>query len=87
MDVDDLTGTGAGGLHLATMGGVWQAVTYGSSGCGPQGGALAIDPHLPRRWRQADVRLRFQGQRVRVRVGDDRIAVDCRQALTLRLGS
>ena len=29
LDLDDLTGTTAGGLHLATMGGVWQALAYG----------------------------------------------------------
>jgi trehalose/maltose hydrolase-like predicted phosphorylase len=30
LDLDDLTGTSAGGLHVATMGGVWQALATGS---------------------------------------------------------
>ena len=29
LDLDDLTGTTAGGLHMATMGGVWQALVDG----------------------------------------------------------
>jgi trehalose/maltose hydrolase-like predicted phosphorylase len=32
LDLDDLTGTTAGGLHLATMGGVWQALAFGFLG-------------------------------------------------------
>ena len=32
IDLDDLTGTTAGGLHLATMGGVWQALAFGFAG-------------------------------------------------------
>ena len=32
IDVDDLTGTTAGGVHLATMGGVWQALVFGFAG-------------------------------------------------------
>jgi len=35
LDLDDLTATTAGGLHLATMGGVWQALTMGFAGVRP----------------------------------------------------
>ena len=35
LDLDDLTGTTAGGLHLATMGGLWQALAYGFAGSVP----------------------------------------------------
>jgi trehalose/maltose hydrolase-like predicted phosphorylase len=86
MDLDDLTGTTAGGLHIATMGGVWQAVTYGFVGLRPTGdGALAIDPRLPEDWRQVEVRVRFHGHPVRVRVRHDRIEVDCRQPVRVRV--
>ena len=35
LDLDDLTGTTSGGLHLATMGGLWQALAYGFCGLRP----------------------------------------------------
>jgi trehalose/maltose hydrolase-like predicted phosphorylase len=44
LDLDDLTGTGAGGLHVATMGGVWQALASGFLGLRPSGDALGLDP-------------------------------------------
>ncbi len=49
LDLDDLTGTTAGGLHLATMGGVWQALAFGFLGISPdrsKGGALYL-PSIP----------------------------------------
>ena len=42
LDLDDRTGTTAGGLHMATMGGVWQALAYGFLG-------LRADGRCPRR--------------------------------------
>ena len=36
MDLDDLTGSTAGGLHLATMGGLWQALAFGFAGLRPR---------------------------------------------------
>ena len=36
MDLDDLTGSTAGGLHLATMGGLWQALAFGFGGIRPR---------------------------------------------------
>ena len=39
IDLDDLTGTTASGLHLATMGGLWQALVMGFAGRGARGGS------------------------------------------------
>ena len=50
LDLDDLTGTTASGLHLATMGGLWQALAYGFLGLRPASDALGIDPCLPAKW-------------------------------------
>ena len=50
IDLDDLTGTTAGGLHLATMGGLWQAFAFGFAGLRPRGGVLHLDPRLPPAW-------------------------------------
>lgn len=67
LDLDDLTGTTAGGLHLATMGGVWQALTFGFLGLRPTKRGLLLDPKLPSTWQALEVSVRFHGTAVRVR--------------------
>jgi trehalose/maltose hydrolase-like predicted phosphorylase len=67
IDLDDLTGTTAGGLHIATMGALWQAFVFGFAGVRPRGGRLTVDPWLPESWSALEIRVRFRGARVRVR--------------------
>jgi trehalose/maltose hydrolase-like predicted phosphorylase len=76
LDLDDLTGTSAGGLHVATMGGVWQALASGFLGLRPAGDTLEADPQLPVSWTAVELRLRYRGRRVRVRATADGVEVD-----------
>ncbi len=85
LDLDDLTGTTAGGLHLATMGGVWQALAYGFLGLRPRLHLLDIDPCLPSAWQALGLRLRFEGAPVAVRAERDSVAVACTEPLVLRV--
>ena len=68
LDLDDLTGSTAGGLHLATMGGLWQALVHGFAGVRPRDGRLHVDPRLPREWNALELSLRFRGRPLRLRV-------------------
>jgi trehalose/maltose hydrolase-like predicted phosphorylase len=81
IDVDDLTGTTAGGVHLATMGGVWHALVFGFAGARASTGGLDLDPHLPEAWDALEVRLKFHGYSVRVRFEHDSIAIDADPAV------
>ncbi len=67
LDLDNLTGTTAWGLHLATFGGVWQALVHGFAGVRTQGSGLVIDPHIPTRWGELRIRLQHRGRRLEVR--------------------
>lgn len=69
IDFDDLTDTTAGGLHLAAMGSVWQAVVFGFLGVRPGAAALELDPHIPADWSALEMRLQHHGRRVEVRAG------------------
>jgi trehalose/maltose hydrolase-like predicted phosphorylase len=71
MDLDDLTGSTAGGLHLATMGGLWQALATGFAGIRPRGDRLLVDPRLPPEWSALELALCFRGDPLRLRVGRD----------------
>lgn len=68
IDLDDLTDTTAGGLHLATMGSLWQALAFGFAGLHPRDGRLVIDPRLPHDWAALEITVRFRGSRLRVRI-------------------
>lgn len=86
LDLGDVTGTTAGGLHLATMGGVWQALAYGFLGLRPGEGALRIDPCLPSAWAALELRFRFRGQAVGVRAEPDRVTVSCTEPFDVGIG-
>jgi trehalose/maltose hydrolase-like predicted phosphorylase len=85
LDLDDVTGTTAGGVHLATMGGLWQALAYGFLGLRPSGETLNIDPCLPVAWQALGLRLRFRGRRIRVRADHRSVRVDCDEAVSVRI--
>ena len=75
LDLDDLTGSTAGGLHLATMGGLWQALAFGFGGVRPRGERLLVDPHLPTEWHALELALRFRGRPLRLRIDREGIGV------------
>ena len=68
LDLDDRNGTASDGLHIQTMGGLWQALVMGFGGIRPQGDGLAVDPRLPPQWQRLEVPVAFRGRRVRVTV-------------------
>ena len=71
IDLDDLGGVTAAGLHVAAMGSVWRALAYGFGGLRPIGDALAIGPVMTPGCDALELRVRFRGSRVRVRVHPD----------------
>ena len=54
------------GVHIATQGGVWQAVVLGFAGVAPRADGLRLDPHLPPGWSALAFAAQWQGRRVRV---------------------
>jgi trehalose/maltose hydrolase-like predicted phosphorylase len=85
LDLDDLVGSTARGLHVANLGGNWQALAHGFLGLHPGSRALALDPRLPPAWRSVELCLRYHGRRVRLRAGSGHIdlAVDGPVAIAL----
>jgi trehalose/maltose hydrolase-like predicted phosphorylase len=85
LDLEDLTGTTAAGLHLATLGGVWQAILAGFAGVRVRGGVLGLDPRLPTSWRSLELRFRCLGRNVRLLLTPDGIDVHTSRPLQVRL--
>jgi len=86
MDLDDLTGSTAGGLHLATMGGLWQAMAFGFVGLRPRAGMLHIEPVLPPSWSAIELRVRFHGSRVRVRKERSYLSISADRRISIVVG-
>jgi len=61
IDLADNMGNAAAGLHMATMGGLWQAAVMGFCGIMRRGEALRLDPQLPSAWKRLRLPLRFRG--------------------------
>jgi trehalose/maltose hydrolase-like predicted phosphorylase len=87
MDLDDLTGSTAAGLHLATMGGTWQALAFGFAGLRPHSGALHVDPVLPPSWSAFELRVRFHGSRVRIRKERAHLSIWADRRISVVVGS
>jgi trehalose/maltose hydrolase-like predicted phosphorylase len=85
IDLDDLTRTGAGGVHLGTMGSVWQALAFGFAGLRPRADALVVDPVLPHEWSALELRVRFRSVPVKLRVEPDRIVATVPAPISLFL--
>ena len=89
IDLDDVTGSTAGGLHLADLGGLWQALVFGFAGVrvtGPDDDALVVDPHIPSGWDELRITLHWHGRRVRLRCQNDAVHVACASSVRVRLG-
>ena len=86
IDLDDVTATTAGGLHLAAMGSAWQALAFGFLGARAHGDALALDPKVPDTWSALEMRLHFRGTRVTVRAESRHLSVRTSSPLPLVVG-
>jgi trehalose/maltose hydrolase-like predicted phosphorylase len=75
IDLDDVSGSTAGGVHIAAMGSVWQALVLGFGGARPRDELLELDPQIPDEWESFEFRLRFRGAKIRVGVNATAIRV------------
>jgi trehalose/maltose hydrolase-like predicted phosphorylase len=78
----DLRGAGeasAGGVHIATLGGLWQAAVFGFAGLSLRKAALGVNPHLPPAWQSLGFRAHWRGRLVRIEI--DRAARELRAEL------
>lgn len=60
----------AGGVRIAGLGGVWQAVVLGFGGLDLTRDVLQLDPKLPPSWRSLSFQVCWRGRAVAVRIDD-----------------
>jgi trehalose/maltose hydrolase-like predicted phosphorylase len=62
LDLDfDRGVTAAGGVHIATLGGIWQALVFGFGGMTVAGGEPRFTPQVPASWGSLRFRVRWRG--------------------------
>lgn len=71
MDLHDVAGNTADGVHIAAAGGSWMALTYGFAGMRDHGGQLSFRPQLPQSWHELRFSLRFHARQINVTINHD----------------
>jgi beta-phosphoglucomutase len=62
VDLEDVRGNAAEGIHAASTGGVWQAIVFGFGGVKVTETGLTAQPHLPPGWTRLAFKLQWRGQ-------------------------
>ena len=71
----ELDPNSAGGIRIAGLGGVWQAIVLGFVGLELGGEAISLTPRLPPEWRSMSFGVRWHGRPVQIRIADDNVWV------------
>ncbi|MET0975657.1 MAG: glycosyl hydrolase family 65 protein [Leifsonia sp.] len=66
VDILDLHANTADGIHVASTGGIWNALVYGFGGFRDHRGEFTFDPRLPTTWAGLQFRVTLRGTRVLV---------------------
>ena len=74
VDLGNLHHNTADGVHIASAGGVWNALVHGFGGMRHDAGAISFDPRLPADWPELAFPLTVRGSRFRVRLVREEIS-------------
>jgi trehalose/maltose hydrolase-like predicted phosphorylase len=71
VDMEDVRGNTADGVHGASAGGVWQALVFGFAGLRLTADGYTLNPRLPASWRRLTFSFWYRGSEVRVDLPGD----------------
>jgi trehalose/maltose hydrolase-like predicted phosphorylase len=85
----DLDPNGAGGVRIAGLGALWQAVVLGFGGLDLMRDTLGIDPRVPPQWRSLSFRVCWRGRSVAIRATGSTVQATLVQgeAMKMRIAS
>ena len=85
VDLADLHSNTRDGVHIASAGGVWNALVHGFGGMRFEAGELTFDPRLPEAWPSLEFPLTVRGSRFMVRITKDQIAFTLQEGEELQV--
>jgi kojibiose phosphorylase len=74
-----------GGVHIAALGGIWQALVYGFLGMRPSDEGLRFIPQIPAHWGELRVPLRWRGRQLRAVARPGALAITVESGVPLQL--
>ena len=74
IDMDDRPGRSTEGVHIASLGGLWQVAMLGFAGLS-LGETLAFTPRLPPEWTAMRLRTHWHGRTLHARITHDTLTV------------
>jgi kojibiose phosphorylase len=75
IDLADNMGNAAGGVHVASLGALWQAAVFGFGGLRIGAKGPSLDPYLPSGWRSLHFPFEWRGRIVRVTLGGEPVGI------------
>jgi trehalose/maltose hydrolase-like predicted phosphorylase len=79
----------AGGVHIAGLSALWQAVILGFAGLDLKGDMLGIGPRLPSQWRSLSFRVCWRGRSVAIRIAGNTVQATLAEGegMEMRIGA
>ena len=71
IDLANNMGNAAGGVHIAALGGLWQAAVFGVAGVRLREDGIALDPHLLPGWTEMRCSVQWRGRVLRLTLAAD----------------
>ncbi len=71
IDIGNSFGNAAGGIHIASLGGVWMSIVMGFAGMYPVDNGLIFDPELPEEWEKIEFPLKWRNQQLKIVINHD----------------
>jgi trehalose/maltose hydrolase-like predicted phosphorylase len=71
IDLSDKSESSSGGIHIAALGGLWQAAVFGFAGLTLRGEGLSLEPRLPREWRSFSFHTHWRKRLVQFQLDQD----------------
>lgn len=68
IDLRDKKGNTFLGLHVAALGGIWQALINGFAGLRLKNGLLYFEPSLPSSWKGLEFKIKYRGKILKIRI-------------------
>ena len=86
IDLNDEMGNASQGIHMASLGGLWQAAVAGFGGTRVHDDALRIDPHLPGHWTRLAFPVLFRGVEIYVDATAKSLSVTVSNRVKIAIG-
>jgi kojibiose phosphorylase len=87
IDLANNMGNAALGVHMAALGGLWQAAVFGAAGLQTRENGISVDPHLLPGWAEMVFPVQWRGRLLRLHLEADprriEVAVETGDELTL----